>query len=182
MLLIIIAVILNFAALFIIFHYFKWKLTSYNFLEGYEKKKENIGSEINLMIIELNKTTERNLVILEAKIAQLNEAVVKAEKLFNAFKKEKEITENSEKIYQKLERKSINDKIEKAARNKEEEKEKTIPEPKSEVLDTAEIKKEDLRDKVMGMYKNGIDIELISKKLGITSGEVELIISISKIK
>jgi len=180
--LLIIAVILNFIALFTIFHYFKWKLTSFNFLESYEKKKEEIGSDINLMIIELNKTTDRNLQLMEAKISQLNETVAKAEKVFNAFKKEKEITENSENIYQKLEKKSRNDKIEKVARNKEEEKEKTIPEQKSEVLDTTEIKKEDLHEKVIGMYRNGIDIEIISGKLGITSGEVELIISISKIK
>ena len=36
--------------------------------------------------------------------------------------------------------------------------------------------------KVMSMYQNGIDIDLISRNLGITSGEAELIISINNIK
>ncbi|MCL2704966.1 MAG: hypothetical protein FWE72_02020 [Spirochaetaceae bacterium] len=177
MLVVIIAIILNFIALYLIFHYFKWKLTSFNFLENFEKKKEEIGSEINLMIIELNKTTERNLQILEAKMGQLNEVVSRAEKIFSAFKKEKEITETSENIYQKLERKSINDAIEKAVKVKVKE-----DEAKPELLDNTKIQKEDLREKVIEMYKNGIDIELISGKLGITKGEVELIISISEIK
>ncbi|MCL2791634.1 MAG: hypothetical protein FWD87_00945 [Spirochaetaceae bacterium] len=227
--LIIIAVILNFVAIYFIFHYFKWKLTSHNFLESYEKKKNEIGEEINLMLIEINKTTERNLQILEAKINQLNEVVARSEKVFGALKKEKEITENSENIYQKLERKSINNNIEKVGKVKERHKVLDRGQPEaldkgryevsdkgqSEVLDreeerddverrakevisskpepelfdntvkpsdTVKVPKEDLHEKVLTMYKNGIDIELISRKLGITSGEVELIISISKIK
>ncbi len=187
--LLIIAIILNFAALYFIFHYFKWKLTSYNFLEGYEKKKEEIADEINLMIIEINKTTERNIQILEAKINQLNEAASKSEKLFAALRKEKEINENSENIYQKLERKSINDKIEKIGKTKEENKELFPPKQEPELFDNSsnidnsvKMSREDMREKVITMYKNGIDIELISRNLGITTGEVELIISISKIK
>jgi len=211
--LIIIAIILNFAAVYFIFHYFRWKLTTHNFLEGYEKKKDEIGKEINLMLTELNKATERNLQIMEAKINQLNELVAKAdesitksEKVFSALKKEKEITENSENIYQKLERKSINGKIEEAAKvNSRREvsssasaakEESKVTASKSEqglfddVVDAAKVTKEELHEmgqrevseKVINMYKNGIDIEFISRNLGITSGEVELIISISKIK
>ncbi|MCL2295263.1 MAG: hypothetical protein FWC36_10455 [Spirochaetes bacterium] len=216
--LLIIAIILNFAALYLVFHYFKWKITSYNFLESYEKRKEEIGEEINLMIIEINKTTERNLQVLEAKINQLNEVAARAEKVLNAFKKEKDITETSENIYRKLERKSINSKIEKAASPADAEQRKanksnelfaaapgaepvftgerkdTSPASPGKSIaeasvtgapsneDAAKAQKESLRDKVIGMYNNGIDIELISGKLGITTGEVELIISISKIK
>ena len=177
----IIAIILNFTVLYIFFHYFKWKITSNSFLETYEKKKQELGEEINLMIIELNKTTERNLQILEAKIGQLNEAMAKSEKVFTALKKEKGITEISENIYQKLERKNISDKIEKIVKVKED-KAPPVPVPEPELFDTEKVQKEDLRDKVIGMYKNGIEIEQISRDLGITSGEVELIISISKIK
>ena len=207
--LVIIAIILNFAAIYFIFHYFKWKLTTHNFLEAYEKKKDEIGKEIDLMLTELNNATERNLQIMEAKISQLNElaakadeAIAKSEKVFSAIKKEKEITENSENIYRKLERKSINDKMEETIKVKglggsasDEKKEKKVTasnsEPEPELFDDAvKIQKEDLHEmgqrevseKVINMYKNGIDIELISRKLGITSGEVELIISISKIK
>ena len=187
--LLIIAIILNFIALFLMFHFFKWKLTSFNFLESFEKKQEKMGNQINSMNTAIDKTTERNLMLLEAKIddanekiGQLNEVIGRAEKIFAAFKKEKEITENSEKIYQKLERKSINDKIEKVARAKEKGERNVVSKPDPELQKTAKIPEDDLRNKVIGMYKNGFDIELISGELGITSGEVELIISISKIK
>ena len=187
MLLTIITVVLNFAALLIIFHYFKWKITSFNFLESFEKKKDEIGNEINLMIAEIDKTTERNLRLLEAKIdlanekiGQINEVVSRAEKVFSAYKKEKAITENSENIYQKLERTSINDKIEKIAKVKEKDKEKVIQKPEPKLPETANSPKDNLQNRVIGMYKNGFDIKLISEELGITSGEVELIISISK--
>jgi hypothetical protein len=164
--LLIISIIINFAALFIIFHYFKWKLTSYNFLEGFEKKKGDINYEIDAMLVEINRTTERNLQILEAKINQLNEVVLRSEKIFNAVKKEQTISVNTEDIYHKLERKSFNDSIVKHA----------------DAATAAVPVKEDIREKVISMHRNGIDVELISRNLGITSGEVELMISINNIK
>ena len=90
--LLIIAIILNFIALFLMFHFFKWKLTSFNFLESFEKKQEKMGNQINSMNTAIDKTTERNLRLLEAKIddanekiGQLNEVIGRAEKIFAAF-------------------------------------------------------------------------------------------------
>ncbi len=174
--LIIITILINSAALYLIFHYFKWKLTSYNFLEGYESRKEEISREIDTILVEINRTTERNLQILEAKINQLNEAVARSEKVFNALNKEKNSIDNTGAIYQKLERKSINDRIEKMGRLQDEKQQSEA------AASELPMTRDDLRDKVITMYKNGIDIDLISRNLGVTSGEVELIISISKIK
>lgn len=172
---ILISVFINLLAIYIIFQYFKWKLTSYTFLDRYDKKKEEIRKEIDLILLELNRTTERNLQILEAKIGQLNDAIHKSEKIFTILKKEKEVLDNTGNIYQRLERKSMSDAVEKIGRKAESEK-------KEETPGDMGLKKDEIREKVITMYKNGIDIDLISRNLGITSGEVELIISISNIK
>ncbi len=174
--LIIITLIVNTLALFLIFHYFKWKLTSYNFLDGFEKKKEEFKDEIDEIIIEINRTTERNLQILEAKINQLNEITARSEKMFNALKKQKNTDESTEEIFQKLEKKSISDRIEKLGSSQS-----SGPTHPAGAAESA-VTREDIRHKVMSMYQNGIDIELISRNLGITSGEAELIISINNIK
>ncbi|MDX9800197.1 MAG: hypothetical protein RBT69_02535 [Spirochaetia bacterium] len=171
---IIITLLVNTLTLFLIFHYFKWKLTSYNFLEGFEKKKDEFKNEIDEIIIEINRTTERNLQILEAKIIQLNEITDRSEKVFSALKKQKDTAENTDEIFQKLERKSNSDKIEKLGSPQS-----VKPIKKNE---NSAVVREDIRSKVMTMYQNGIDIELISRNLGITSGEAELIISINTIK
>lgn len=170
---VIIITIVNFVILYLIFHYFKWKFTSHNFLDKYEKQKEEICRNIESIIGDINRATERNLQILEAKIEQLKSVSTQAEKLFTAIIKEQQFTKNEDIIYKKLERGSINYQLAKV----EEADKKNITKEKSQEPEKIET----IKEKVIAMYKNGIGVELISQNLGIASSEVELIISISKI-
>ena len=156
---IILVLLLNAAVLFLYFHYFRWKITSADFLKDIKIQKEEIAQEISAMIIELNKTTERNLQIIEDRINQLKELNRKSEKLVNIFKKNQDDLYNA---YLEIEKNSK-------------------PEPEAAVVQKQEITadNETVRDKVLKMYQNGIDYELIAGNLGITSGEVEFIISIN---
>lgn len=169
---VILIAIVNFIILYLIFHYFKWKFTDYNFLDKYEKQKEEIRLDIESIIRDINRATERNLQILEAKIEQLKSVSAQAEKLFTVIMKEQQLTKNEDIIYKKLEKGSLNYQLAKV----EEADKKIITEEISQEPE----KTETIKEKVIAMHRNGIGVELISQNLGIASSEVELIISISK--
>lgn len=118
---------------------------------------EDIRSEVNQLVVELNQTTDRNIDLIEQKIHELNDTLSHADKRINLFQKETEKHDMSAKVY--------NDILKKRPLPRKEE------EPKVEATPST-------RDQVIDLFKKGFSAEIIANKVGATISEVELIISL----
>lgn len=145
---------LNIIALFGIFFFFKRRIDR---SLRTEEVVRTIREEIEQLIIELNQTTDRNVAIIESRIDQLKEAVVSADKQIKVLNREVEKKTKESDTYLRIK-----------------------PSPAS-VRRMRETEEENVstRDRVLSMYRRGDETEVISKELGITLAEVELIISLS---
>ncbi len=178
---IVVNIIINLIFLFFIYHYLKW-----NFLKkGNSDDKTSFEKEAESLIIEINRTTERNLQLIEAKIEQLKDAVRDADRVVSVINREKSGSKDESEIYRKLESRSFYENVPKADSDiiKVE-----LPREKA-IINTTEdenadniisSKESDIRKKAVKMYRNGIEIELISRNLNIPTGEIELMISLDK--
>jgi DNA-binding NarL/FixJ family response regulator len=113
-----------------------------------------IRGEVNELIVELNQTTERNVSLIEERIAELNRCVEESDKRLSLLKRESERNERSQEVYSHL-----NPRI--------------VAKPDSQAK--KELTK---REQVIDLYNKGMDPKLIASRLDITLGEIELIISL----
>eukprot|EP01156_Anaeramoeba_ignava_P021985 Anaeramoba_ignava/c20035_g3_i1.p3 GENE.c20035_g3_i1~~c20035_g3_i1.p3 ORF type:complete len:185 (+),score=24.77 c20035_g3_i1:1770-2324(+) len=178
---VLINIIINIIILFFIFHYLKWKLLK----KSETGEDSSFKTEAENLIIEINRTTERNLQLIEAKIQQLKEAVKDAERVISVINKEKSGSADESEIYRKLENRSFFENAKKAEGDviKVEFplKEKTKNTSGDKNTDNISITDDmDTRERAVKMYRNGIEIELISRNLNIPVGEIELMISLDK--
>eukprot|EP01156_Anaeramoeba_ignava_P018485 Anaeramoba_ignava/a91907_4.p1 GENE.a91907_4~~a91907_4.p1 ORF type:complete len:185 (+),score=22.34 a91907_4:167-721(+) len=178
---VVINIVINLVILFFMFHYLKWSLLK----KENSRTRDSFEEEAENLIIEINRTTERNLQLMEAKIGQLKEAVKDAEKVVSVINREKSGNTDETEIYRKLESRSFYENTPK----KEEEVIKVELPGKKAIIDTPAVENTDnynmtddldTRERVIRMYKNGIEIELISRNLNIPTGEIELMISLDK--
>ncbi len=116
---------------------------------------DKIREEVTGIIVELNKTTDRNIALIEDKMNSLMDLLEKADIKISLLRREGEKHEVSKKVYSHI------------ARNK-------TPEAAEKSLDT--------RAEVLRMHGSGFSNPLISRRIGITLGEVELIISLNERK
>ena len=178
---VLINIIINLILLFFMYHYLKWRLLS----RDTKKEESSFENEAESFIIEINRTTERNLQLIEAKIEQLKAAVKDAEKVVSVFNKEKTSNTDESEIYRKLESRSIYENMQKAESDiikvelpgKGPVKNITVKENTDNNSMGDDV---DVRERAVKMYKNGIEIELISRNLNIPVGEIELMISLDK--
>ncbi len=121
-----------------------------------EEVVRTIREEIEQLIVELNRTTDRNVAIIEERINELKKVTASADKQIKLLNKE--------------------------VRNKEKERETYLhikPSPAAAQREARTETKGGTRDRVLAMFHRGEEAEAISKELGITVAEVELIISLS---
>ena len=181
--LIILNILINLAMIFLMYHYLKWSLGK----NKGSSELENFEEETEKLIIEINRTTERNLQLLESKITQIKSVIDDADKVVSVINREKSGSRQEAAVLKKLENRSFFENVEKTkkANNFTE-----IPEPvikinlsrnnkteESVVVDEI-LESGDIRDRAITMYRNGINIELISRNLSIPTGEIELMISL----
>ena len=120
--------------------------------ENQKKVLENIEGEIKSLIIEMNKTTDRNIELIEDRIRNLKSLVEQADKRITVLKKEQKIEMKPVKI-----------------------KQAEIP------INTIKIpKKLSFKEQVLDMHKKGLESKVIAAKMEANIGEVELIISLSR--
>jgi hypothetical protein len=147
---------LNALALVFMFGFFNRKiekrLESGNLLE-------NVRREIQGIILELNKTTDRNIGLIEERVASLKEFIESADKRIMLINREAEKHELSTQVYNMLRKKS---------------RLPTEDQPQGEGVPRRPVSYEE----VMNLYNKGISAGLIANKLGTTIGEVELVISL----
>jgi hypothetical protein len=159
-----------------------------------------IRSEVERMILELNQTTDRNIVLLEDKIRALEELLGKADRRIGVLKRELEKHDMSSMVYTNILKRShplpgepqAPDESESASGNEADRADEVRPESGKTArddtaapeaggtTDPAGASAKELRDQVLDLYRKGIDPLLIAQRLGLTIGEIELIISLTR--
>jgi hypothetical protein len=112
-----------------------------------------IRDEVDRIIVELNQTTDRNITLIEDKLAALGEKLAVADRKIALLQKESEKNELSSQVYSNI--------LQKRA--------ETRPEPQAE----------DAHEQVLRMHLSGVSPAAIAKRLGRPLAEIELIISLS---
>jgi hypothetical protein len=124
-----------------------------------------VREEVNRILVELNQTTNRNITLIEDRIGALNEILAKADKKLALLQREAEKQDLASRLYSEL-----------SARRPMPSEEPPAPEPPPEQAP----ERADRQEEVVRLARSGLSPSLISRRLGITLGEVELIISLAQ--
>ncbi len=124
-----------------------------------------IREEVNRLMVELNQTTDRNIALIEDRIASLTELLSKADKKIGLLRRESEKHDMGAKVYGRIREVKAPDQAVESPR------EPTVNPPAFEA-------ETDLRERVIALHRAGITASLIASRVGAPRGEVELILSL----
>ncbi|HEY9595104.1 MAG TPA: hypothetical protein VHE79_11540 [Spirochaetia bacterium] len=165
-----------------------------------EAQIAEIRDEVSRLLVELNQTTERNIALVEDKIATLNDILSQADKKIGLLHREIEKHDVGSQIYSRLaerkprpsperpvsERPSASETPVEAPRAAAEPVPRTTAhhaEPPQEKQLAVELSEgPDLHERVMMLHRSGFAPSLIASRVGVPLGEVELIISLEQRK
>ena len=116
---------------------------------------ERLRQEVGDIIMELNRTTERNIGLIEDRVKILRDLLESSDKRLVLMKRETEKQDLSTQVYTHLQKKPV---------------------PAKENF--PKEKKSFSAEEILDLYNKGISVELIANKLETTVGEVELVISL----
>ena len=126
-----------------------------------------IRSEVDGLIVELNETTERNVAILEDRIADLARAVEQADSRIGVLRKERERREESLEAYRALGAHGL--------------RMHGGGEQVREAADASSVEDQrQAREQVMRLHRSGVSVAAIARKVDMPPGEVELVISLGE--
>lgn len=148
-----------------------------------------IRDEIDQLILEMNQTAERNVALLENRVIVLQNLLNEADKKLLIMQKETEKSDLSRQVYSHLKKQTvvIAPQSESESDSAGKSDEITLNSTGSTAGSTAGSndikvdKVEDsrpLKDRVMDLYEQGFGAEIISKRLGASISEVDLIINL----
>lgn len=128
-----------------------------------------LESEVNDLVLELNQTADRNINILEEKIKTLTGILHDADKRIKILGTELEKKQSENRTYNQLGKISGNpnssDTVLKPGK---------IQQPKNQLVETNK------KDRIIELHNNGFTSPVIATQIGLTVGEVELIISLDE--
>lgn len=113
---------------------------------------KQIRDEVDRLIVELNQTTDRNITLIEDKLASLNEQLALADKRIAMLRREAVKDQAGTRVYSNLVMKRA---------------------------DEPAAAGEDIHQQVLGLQLSGLTPPMIAKRLGKPLAEVDLIISLS---
>jgi hypothetical protein len=151
---------------------------------------DEIREEVSRLLVELNQTTDRNVAVLEDKIASLNEVLSSADKKIGLLQREIEKHDVGSQIYSRLAERKPQRPPEAvpAPAVPPEPAQKTAPRSvpprveKAPALAVELSEKPDLHERVMMLHRSGFAPSLIASRVGVPLGEIELIISLEQRK
>lgn len=142
-----------------------------------------LREELNLLVLELNQTTDRNITLLEDRVRALKELVEEADRRIKVMNQETSRKTVESSVYTRLgklrEEPVLREEIiapepqEDAALKKDD----PIPFVK---LSQHQVTRNDLKDMVIKYHRQGLSQEAIAAKLGVSLSEVELVIALYK--
>lgn len=165
---------LNIVALIGIYIYFKRRI------DKSLRSNELIATvrgEMEQLVTELNQTTHRNVEIIEERINQLKAISARADKQIKLLTKEIEKKEKETDTYSSIRHKKFS---EAEKENLETGARKATDRGEAETTDVQ--KEKPRRERVLELYRIGMNMEEIAKKLEMTMSEIELIISLEERK
>ncbi len=150
---------------------------------------DELAKNLDVILSEINQATDRNVLIIEDKIAALETLIDKAEKRITLLNK---IVHSDADTAERA-----------AVKDRENRKQDKIREPETEpgeltyshlnkmnimsglvtplaIKEKIPENRETVKDKILSLYRNGIDAAIIASSVGVNRGEVELIISLYK--
>jgi len=141
-----------------------------------------VESDVESVITELNRTTDRNITLIEDKIRQLSQLIRQADHRITLMQKEREHQKESGREQEPASLKPL---VYARPVRSVSPKQADLPmESASEVSVPADSlfseKKLTRREQVMVYHRQGLDRTIIASKLGITLGEVDLIVSLGE--
>ncbi len=132
-------------------------------------------SEVSGLITEMNATTERNVALLESRIGQLSELLEKSSKTASVLRSETEAIEKAGKTYASLARsRPISLTLDEPEHELHEDAEKA----ESDIVNSIDFDSLSVKDKTLVLHRRGETSDAIAANLGMSRGEVELIISL----
>ncbi len=135
-----------------------------------EAVTRKVREELSSLLVELNKTTEQNINLIEDKVESLNRLIDRADKKIGLLKRETEKHEVSRAVYSR-----INETRPPAGSGGAAAGGAGSGEP-----GVREGPPAGLAEKVIKLYREGFSAGVIAGHLGTTVGEVELIISLQE--
>jgi uncharacterized small protein (DUF1192 family) len=157
-----------------------------------------LRDEVSRLVVELNQTTERNVALVEDRIASLNELAIAADKKIGLLKREIEKHDVGARIYSRLaEERQVSAggrpgspsagqtgaagaagtpplSVELSEKPRRDDEMRGVPRRDDE--------RQELRQCVMMLHRSGFPASLIANRVGMPAGEVELIISLEQRK
>jgi hypothetical protein len=131
-----------------------------------------IRREVEELIVELNGTTERNITLMEQKLATINGALRRVEKRLAVLRREAASLEESERVYAALRGPSDRPVGARA---------ELAPEPISaQPIADGEGAGEGVRERVVSLHRAGISPESIARRVNLPRAKVELIVSLEQ--
>jgi len=137
-----------------------------------------VREEVDRLQVELNQTTNRNVTLIEDRLNALSEALGKADKKILLFRREAEKQDLSGKLYTELSaRRHFG---ETAPAEAAPAAATPVPPPASGPAD--EESSPDRLAEAVRLARSGLSPALIARRLGLTLGEVELILSLAELE
>lgn len=152
-----------------------------------------VREEVDRLQVELNQTTNRNVTLIEDRLNALSEALGKADKKILLFRREAEKQELSGKLYTELSaRRHLGETPAGAPAEAVPAAATPVPTPASTPASTPvptpasepadEESPPDRRAEAVRLARSGLSPALIARRLGLTMGEVELILSLAELE
>lgn len=170
-----------------------------------------LRDEVSRLVVELNQTTERNVALVEDRLASLNEACAAADKKMGMLRRETEKHDVGAQVYSRLAEKSAAARAAARGADPAPRPSEASSRPRQEGPGTAEELRrspappgvvdggdrgppetpragpdrgeaQDVRQRVMMLHRSGFPATLIASRVGMPVGEVELIISLEERK
>ena len=137
---------------------------------GTEEILGRFRSEVSGLITEMNATTERNVALLESRIREASDVLERMEKAMDVLKGEIAAARQMERTYTELGRSrpidiTVEGEVESSGEG-------------SPAADPIDFESLSTRDKALVLYRRGEGSDAIAARLGMSRGEVELIISL----
>lgn len=187
---IVIVVLIQFISFVIIYFYVRHIKNSIT-----KQEMAKIREELNLLLVELNQTTDRNITLIEDRINTLKKLVEEADKRIRVLNQEISRKTVESSVYNRLGKLKDDADVQiaitakEASVNRDSAKGNSVGGETTVEMDAEEaipfvklshqnVTKNEIKEKVISLHNKGLDKELIANKLGISLSEVELVIEL----
>lgn len=145
---------------------------------------EQLRAEVERLVVDLNQTTERNILLLEDRISGLTELLSQTDKKMDLLRREAEKREMGTRVYARL----GNSRPQPVEGRRTPSVDRQTPPEETSARQGPDAPPgsfpaafaEPRQDEVVRLYRAGFSSALISGRTGIPRGEVELIISLEE--